>query len=54
MTLVDAVARSAKQFSIQMPAAFTGDVVHCYMSFNSVDKVPTVSESVYVGNVTVL
>ena len=52
--LIDAAPRSAKQFSIQMPLAFTGDEVHCYMSFNSKLKAPMVSDSVYVGHVLVV
>ena len=54
VTLVDAVERSAKMFSIQMPLAFTGDEVHCYMSFNSKIKKDMVSDSVYVGHILIV
>ncbi len=50
--LKDVVTREGGAYTLQLPQSFTGDTVHCYMHFTSVDK--DVSNSVYVGNVTVL
>ncbi|MBE9601874.1 DUF6266 family protein [Pedobacter sp. MC2016-24] len=45
----DAVARSAKSYSMSIPADFSLDDVHCYISFSSVKKRNLVSDSLYVG-----
>jgi len=45
----NAVARSAKSFSISIPADFSTDDVHVYISFSSVKNKNLVSNSLYIG-----
>lgn len=48
------VPRSAKTYSLSMPASFSLDLVHCYLSFNSMRKRKVVSDSQYCGTVTLI
>jgi hypothetical protein len=50
--LDNAVDRSAGLYVLQTPAHFAGDLVHCYMSFDSLDK--KASKSIWVGSLNVL
>ncbi|HWW40453.1 DUF6266 family protein [Pedobacter sp.] len=53
VTLRNAVARTALSFSLQLPAAWIGHDVHCYMAFVSLDG-KLVSNSVYSGVLPVI
>ncbi|SDF60873.1 DUF6266 family protein [Chitinophaga filiformis] len=53
VTLVGPVARSAEAYVLQVPPDFSGDAVHCWISFVSSDG-KDVSNSVYVGEFTIL
>jgi hypothetical protein len=44
-----AVARSVKSYELSIPAEFSLDEVHCYMSFSSVLKKNQVSDTMYLG-----
>lgn len=44
-----AVARSVKSFDLSIPAEFSLDEVHCYLSFSSVKKKNQVSDTIYLG-----
>jgi len=54
VTLHNVVARSAKAYTISLPAEFSGSAVHCYMAFNSIIRKNYASESEHVGLVMVL
>jgi len=47
------VTRSALQYILSIPPDFSGDIVHCYMSFVSADG-RAVSDSIYVTGIEVL
>jgi len=47
-----AVSRYALGFTLEMPSEYTGEVVHCYMSFSSADG-KLQGNSVYVAELTV-
>jgi len=49
VSMRNAVARSAKSFSMSIPADFSLDEVYCYISFSSVTKKNLVSDSLYIG-----
>ncbi|WP_276091048.1 DUF6266 family protein [Pedobacter sp. JY14-1] len=49
VVLQQIVARSAMSYDLAVPANFSGDTVHCYISFNSVKTKGLVSESYYAG-----
>lgn len=49
-----AVPRSAQTYSLQLPPTFSGDPVHCYISFTSVMKKQLHSHSEYLGLLPVL
>ncbi|RZL02589.1 MAG: hypothetical protein EOO89_29035 [Pedobacter sp.] len=51
--MVAAAARSVMTYTLTVPGNFSGDTVHCYMSFVSVDG-KTVSDSVHIGGIAVL
>ncbi|MET3112964.1 hypothetical protein AAKU52_000683 [Pedobacter sp. CG_S7] len=51
--LEGAAARSELGFSLQMPANFVGDTIHCYLSFVSLDG-KVVSNSEYAGQLIVV
>jgi len=51
--LEGAAARSELSFSLQLPASFLGDTVHCYISFVSLDG-KVVSNSDYAGQLIVV
>lgn len=53
LPMVGAAARSVQTYVLHLPAGFSGDLVHCYISFVAVGG-KAVSNSVYVGSVTVL
>lgn len=53
LPIVGAAARSVQTYVLHVPATFTGDLLHCYISFVAVGG-KAVSNSVYVGSVTVL
>ncbi len=53
ITKVSAAARSAMNYTLILPAGFSGEMVHCYMSFVAVGG-KTVSKSVYVGSALVI
>ena len=48
------VARSAGSYNMVLPAEFSEDLVHAYISFNSTTEKELVSNSVYLGRVPVL
>ena len=52
VTSIAATTRSALSYTLQLPADFTPDEVHCYLSFARADG--KVSDSVYVGAHNVL
>lgn len=52
-SLVGAAARSALTYTLILPADFSGDMVHCYISFVSANGKLT-SDSFYVAGLTVL
>jgi hypothetical protein len=49
VSVKNVVARSAMQYNMALPSNFSGDNVHCYLSFNSVKTKNLVSQSYYVG-----
>lgn len=49
VSMIAAVARSAKSYTMSIPADFSLDEVHCYISFSSVKKRNLVSNSLYIG-----
>lgn len=50
----DAAPRSANLYNLVLPPDFSGDTVHCYISFNSVLTKRLVSNSFYMGALPVL
>ncbi|RZK76263.1 MAG: hypothetical protein EOO85_11800 [Pedobacter sp.] len=54
VTLHNVVPRSTGSYTMSVPAEFSGDAVHCYLAFNSVDRKDFSSESKYVGLITIL
>ncbi len=48
------VERSALTYSFSLPLLFSGDDVHCYLSFNSTKRKGLVSDTLYLGTVMVL
>ncbi|MES2454158.1 MAG: DUF6266 family protein [Bacteroidota bacterium] len=53
VTVRSVVARSAQSYDLMLPANFSGDNVHCYVSFSSVKIKNMVSESYYLGGTVV-
>lgn len=53
VTMVGAAARSALTYSLLVPGDFSGDEVHCYISFVSADG-KMASDSRYIGEFTVV
>lgn len=53
VTLEGVVVRSTLQYALQIPPDFSGDIVHCYMSFVSADG-KQASDSIYVTGIEVL
>lgn len=53
VTLPGAAARSALTFNLPLPADFSGDSVHCYISMVALQG-GVVSDSAYLGTVTIL
>ena len=53
VTLQGVVSRTALEYALQIPPDFSGDIVHCYMSFVSADG-KEVSNSIYVTGIEVL
>lgn len=51
--LLNTVNRYTKSYVMQMPADYIGDMVHCYMNFNSANG-KKVGDSLYVGEVIVV
>ena len=54
VSVKNVVARSVMQYDFVLPANFSGDNVHCYLSFNSVTTKNLVSESYYLGATVVM
>ncbi|ACU03146.1 DUF6266 family protein [Pedobacter heparinus] len=54
VTLPGAAARSALGYNLLLPADYSGDEVHCYISFSSVIHKKLVSDTFYVGEFIVL
>lgn len=50
---IDASTRKDKFFVLQLPDAYAGDTVHCYLCINSVKNSRIVSQSLYVGTALV-
>jgi hypothetical protein len=48
------VPRSAKTYSLSIPANFSLDLLHCYLSFNSTGIRNLVSDTQYAGTVTAI
>jgi hypothetical protein len=53
VVLQNAGARAELGFTLQLPADFLGDTIHCYLSFVSLDG-KLVSNSIYVGLLIVI
>ena len=53
-TLHNVAPRSAGTYKMSLPIEFSGEGVHCYLAFNSVNRKDFASKSRYVGLVTVL
>jgi len=53
-TLHNVAPRSAGTYKMSLPIEFSGEGVHCYLAFNSVNRKDFASKSKYVGLVTVL
>lgn len=53
VVIQDVVPRSALTYTLSIPAEYSEDSVHCYMSFVSADK-KLVSDNVYAGPIMVL
>jgi hypothetical protein len=53
-TLHNVAPRSAGTYKMSLPVEFSGEGVHCYLAFNSVNRKDFASKSKYVGLVTVL
>jgi len=51
--MAGAAARSVQVYELSLPATFSGDLLHCYISFVAVGG-KVVSNSVYVGSVTAM
>ncbi len=51
--VTDVVPRSALTYTLSLPAEFSGELVHCWLTLTSVDR-KQVCESSYLGPVTVL
>lgn len=54
VTLQSAAARSALSYNLQVPPDFSGDTVHCYISFSSIIDKKLVSDSYYAGDFLLL
>jgi len=52
VVLEEVVERSEAEFSLQVPSHFSGDLVHCYMNFVSVEK--RVSNTAYIGQIVLI
>jgi len=52
--VVNVVPRSAGTYTLQVPASFADDDVHCYISFNSLKHKELVSVSQHLGLVNVI
>ncbi|TDQ10036.1 DUF6266 family protein [Pedobacter metabolipauper] len=52
--LVNAATRSEQELNLQLPVAFAGDTVHCYLSFKSTVRKDLVSSTIYMGQMVVL
>jgi hypothetical protein len=50
--LEEVVERSEAEFALQVPSHFSGDLVHCYMNFISLEK--RVSDTTYLGALTLI
>ncbi len=50
--LINKVNRYALEFTVEIPSAYAGDTVHCYMNFTSANGRHT-GDSIYVGQVEV-
>jgi hypothetical protein len=51
---VSAAARMEQYYNFTLPESFIGNMVHCYLSFNSVKTKGLVSPSYYAGQVTLI
>lgn len=51
---VEVAPRSAGTYTLSVPVTFVTHSVHCYISFSSVKTKNLVSNSLYIGNVTVI
>lgn len=54
VTLPGAAARSALGYNLLLPGDYSGDEVHCYISFSSVNNKKLVSDTFYIGEFIVL
>ncbi|MDR6783327.1 hypothetical protein ABIE26_000185 [Pedobacter africanus] len=54
VVLPSAAARSALGYNLIVPPDYSGDQVHCYISFSSIIHKKLVSDSEYIGEFTVL
>jgi hypothetical protein len=52
--VANAAARSAGTYTLNVPPTFVGHGVHCYISFSSVKTKALVSDSAYIGLITVI
>lgn len=52
--VVNAAPRSAGTYTLNVPPTFVGHGVHCYISFSSVKTRGLVSDSAYIGLITVI
>jgi hypothetical protein len=52
VTRIGVAVRSALSYVLQLPAAYTGDVVHTYLAFAGLEG--NVSDTAYVGAVTII